>query len=82
MEKVAGTAELEAAGGAYEKAGAIQEATSLLPDYAFSNSDSAFGTSFSGIVGGLVVVALTVGACMAFKFFKNKNYDTGASNNK
>ena len=73
MEKVAGTAELEAAGGAYEKAGAIQEATSLLPDYAFANSDSAFGTSFSGIVGGLVVVALTVGACMAFKFFKNKD---------
>ena len=72
MEKVAGTAELEAAGGAYETASAIQDTTSLLPDYAFRNSESAVGTSFSGIVGALVVVGITVGACYAFKFFKNK----------
>ena len=70
MEQVAGTSELEAAGGAYEAASGIQEATSLLPDYAFQNSESAFGTSFSGIVGALVVVLITVGACYAFKFFK------------
>ncbi len=76
MEQVAGTSELEAAGGAYEKAQAIQETTSLLPDYAFANSDSAAGTSFSGIVGALVVVAVTVGACMAFKFFGNKKNET------
>ena len=35
MEKVAGTAELEAVGGAYDAAARVQEATSLLPDYAF-----------------------------------------------
>ncbi len=70
MEQVAGTSELEAAGGAYETASGIQEATSLLPDYAFQNSESAVGTSFSGIVGALVVVLITVGACYAFKFFK------------
>ena len=75
MEQVAGTSELEAIGGAYERAEAIQETTSLLPDYAFSNSDSAVGTSFSGIVGALVVVAVTVGACMAFKFFKKQSYE-------
>ena len=75
MEKVAGTRELEAAGGAYDRAADIQEATSLLPDYAFSGSDSPAGTSFSGIVGGLVVVAVTVGACLAFRFFKNKKYE-------
>ena len=70
MEQVAGTAELEADGGAYASAESIQETTSLLPDYAFAGSDSALGTSFSGIVGGLVVVGLTVGGCLLFKFFK------------
>jgi cobalt/nickel transport system permease protein len=77
MEKVAGTAELEAVGGAYDAAAKVQEATSLLPDYAFKGSESAIGTSFSGIVGALVVVLITVGACYAFKFFKKK---TGTSN--
>ena len=66
MEQVAGTTELEAEGGAYDTAAGIQETTSLLPDYAFKNSESAVGTSFSGIVGALVVVGVTVGACYAF----------------
>ncbi len=73
MEKVAGTTELEAAGGAYEVADSIQTATSLLPDYAFKNSEAAAGTSFSGIVGALVVVAVLVGACYAFRFFRKKS---------
>lgn len=72
MEKVAGTAELEAEGGAYDAAASIQETTSLLPDYAFKDSESVVGTSFSGIVGSLVVVAVAVGACYAFRFFKKK----------
>ncbi len=72
MEQVAGTTELEASGGAYDAAAGIQEATSLLPDYAFKNSESAVGTSFSGIVGALVVVGVTVGACYAFRFFRRK----------
>ncbi len=72
MEKVAGTAELERAGGAYASAAGIQDATSLLPDYAFKGSESALGTSFSGIVGGLVVVLICVGAAMLFKFFKKR----------
>ncbi|WP_024866174.1 energy-coupling factor ABC transporter permease [Butyrivibrio sp. FCS014] len=79
MEKVAGTAELEAEGGAYDTAAGIQDATSLLPDYAFKNSESAVGTSFSGIVGSLVVVGVTVGACYAFRFFKKKEETTEAS---
>ena len=58
MEQVAGTTELEAQGTVYEKAENIQETTSLLPDYAFPDSESAVGTSFSGIVGALVVAAL------------------------
>jgi cobalt/nickel transport system permease protein len=73
MENVAGTTELEAAGGAYDAAAGIQEATSLLPDYAFKGSEAAVGTSFSGIVGALVVVLVTVGACYLFKFFRKKS---------
>ncbi len=73
MENVAGTTELEAAGGAYDAAAGIQDATSLLPDYAFKGSESAVGTSFSGIVGALVVVLVTVGACYLFKFFRKKS---------
>ncbi len=72
MEKVAGTSELEAEGSAYETAANIQDTTALLPDYAFKNSESVAGTSFSGIVGSLVVVAVAVGACYAFRFFKKK----------
>lgn len=73
MEQVAGTSELEADGGAYETAAGIQETTSLLPDYAFKNSESAVGTSFSGIVGGLIVVGVCVGASYAFRFFRRKD---------
>ena len=75
MEQVAGTTELEAQGQAYETAGAIQETTSLLPDYAFPDSEAAVGTSFSGIVGALVVALLSAAFCYVFKFFR-KNTET------
>ena len=79
MEQVAGTTELEADGGAYDTAAGIQDATSLLPDYAFKDSESAAGTSFSGIVGSLVVVGVMVGASYAFRFFKKKE-EPGSAN--
>ncbi len=41
-----------------ETAGAIQETTAFLPDYAFANSDSPVGTSVSGIVGSAMVAAV------------------------
>ena len=72
MEQVAGTTELEAEGGVYDTAAGIQETTSLLPDYTFKDSESAVGTSFSGIVGALVVVGVCVGASYAFRFFRKK----------
>lgn len=76
MEKVAGTAELAAEGSIYETAAGIQEATALLPDYAFKNSESMAGTSFSGIVGAAVVVLVCVGCSYLFKFFKkNVNHE-------
>ena len=70
MERTAGTAELEAAGSVYEAAERIQTATAILPDYGFSFSDSGAGTSVSGLLGGAVVIGLSVAACYAFKFFR------------
>ncbi len=72
MEKVAGTAELEATGQVYSTFASIQEATSLLPDYAFRGSESLLGTSVSGIVGVAVVAALCFLICHIFKFFGKK----------
>ena len=48
---------------AAEKAAAVQEKTSLLPDYNFDGSDSAAGTSVSGLVGCALVAALA--ACIS-----------------
>lgn len=67
MEKVAGTTELLADGRLYELAEKVQGLTALLPDYAFQASESAAGTSFSGIVGGVAVLAVCLSVCLAIK---------------
>ncbi len=72
MEQVAGTAELEAEGNAHTAAGQIQEATAILPDYAWKSSESVTGTSFSGIFGGAVVIFLSVGVCYMLRLFKGR----------
>ncbi|MBP5305924.1 MAG: energy-coupling factor ABC transporter permease, partial [Lachnospiraceae bacterium] len=56
-----------------ETAGKIQESTSFLPDYAFTNSESALGTTVSGIVGSAIVAAFVV--CLSFigGFFRKKS---------
>lgn len=56
-----------------DTAGAIQEKTAFLPDYAFSGSDSAVGTTVSGLVGSAFVAAAAVLICMAGGFFRKKN---------
>lgn len=72
IERITGSAELDEEKSApHETAGALQEASSLLPDYAFKDSDSLLGTSFSGIIGSLAVLGICVGACYLFKFFKH-----------
>lgn len=72
IKRLTGSTELKAAGGIYQTADSIQEFTSLLPDYAFKSSESGWGTAFSGIVGGLVVIIVCIGACYLFKFFRKK----------
>ena len=58
---------------AADKAAAIQEKTSFLPDYAFADSDSAAGTTVSGLVGSAIVAALAVLICFVGGFFRKKN---------
>ncbi|MCI5699417.1 MAG: energy-coupling factor ABC transporter permease [Lachnospiraceae bacterium] len=72
IERITGSTDLEADGSIYETAENVQEVTALLPDYAFRGSDSAVGTSFSGVVGSLIVVGVCIGACYVFKFFRKK----------
>lgn len=73
IERLTGATELPVSGGIYQITSAIQQATSLLPDYAFSNSDSVFGTTFSGIFGGIVVIAFCFVLCRLLKFFSRKS---------
>ncbi len=60
------------ASGAADAAAAIQEKTAFLPDYAFADSDSAVGTSVSGLIGSGIVAGVAVLVCMAGGFFRKK----------
>ena len=73
MEKVAGTSELEYDDNVHETLGNVQEKTSFLPDYAFKDNESALGTSFSGIIGSIIVCGCSILLAKVFKMFKNKN---------
>ncbi len=57
---------------AADTAAAIQESTSFLPDYAFTDSDSAAGTTVSGLVGSAMVAGVAVLICFAGGFFRKK----------
>ena len=63
---------------AAEAAGAIQEKTAFLPDYAFAGSDSAAGTSVSGLVGSAIVAGVAVLVCMTGGFFRKKKHSAKA----
>ena len=55
-----------------DSAASIQEKTSFLPDYAFADSDSAMGTTVSGIVGSAMVAAAALAICFAGRFFRKR----------
>ena len=57
---------------AADAAGSIQEKTAFLPDYAFADSDSAAGTTVSGLVGSAIVAGVALLICMAGGFFRKK----------
>lgn len=54
-----------------DAAAAIQEKTSFLPDYGFANSESAAGTTVSGLVGSIMVAAAALLICLMGRFFRN-----------
>ena len=58
--------------GAAQVAGSMQEKTAFLPDYAFVSSDSAVGTTVSGLVGSAIVGGAALLVCMAGVFFRKK----------
>ena len=72
MERTAGTAELDAAGRLYEGAAHLQEATAILPDYALKGSESAAGTTVSGLVGALIVLVLCIALCSLLRLFRRR----------
>lgn len=53
-------------------AAGIQEKTAIFPDYTFINSESAIGTSVSGIVGSAMVAVLATIICILGGFFRKK----------
>ena len=58
---------------AHDKAAAIQENTSFLPDYAFSSDgDNPAGTTVSGVVGAGMVAGVALLICFAGGFFRKK----------
>ncbi|MBR0088073.1 MAG: energy-coupling factor ABC transporter permease [Lachnospiraceae bacterium] len=71
--KVAGVEELEVAEKAiYAASEKVQGTLSFLPDYAFKGSESAWGTTVSGIVGAVIVLLVLVGAALLFRFFRHR----------
>lgn len=60
------------ASNAADVAASIQDKTAFLPDYAFANSDSAAGTTVSGLVGSAIVAGLAAAVCFAGGFFRKK----------
>ena len=58
--------------GAAQVAGSIQEKTAFLPDYAFDSSDSAAGTTVSGLLGSAMVAGVALLVCMAGGIFRKK----------
>lgn len=73
IEKAAKSTELLASGKLYQLAEKVQGITALLPDYGFGTSKSTLGTSFSGIVGGMLVLAVCLMVCLAIKRVKHGN---------
>ena len=55
-----------------DTAGAIQEKTAFLPDYAFADSETPVGTTVSGIVGSVMVAGVAILICLAGGFFRKK----------
>jgi cobalt/nickel transport system permease protein len=64
--------EVKANGAIYDTLAGIQQAASVMPDYAFKDSGSAAGSSVAGIVGSAVTMLLAAGAGILISKAKRK----------
>ncbi len=71
IEKVTGDTELATPSGIHETLEGLQESTAILPDYAFPDSESAVGTSVSGVFGDVAVVVFCIIVGYAIKLVKD-----------
>lgn len=55
---------------------------SFLPDYAFKNSDTVGGTSFSGIAGSLIVLILCTVICLIIRSVSRHKTNRKNTNDK
>ena len=62
--------ELAEESGIYKVADALQSQTALLPDYGFKSSDTLLGTSFSGIIGCLIIITCCFLCCHLLHIYK------------
>lgn len=65
---------------AAQAAAAVQEKTAVLPDYGFSGSDSAAGTSVSGLVGCALVAGAAAVICLIGSAARKKKRNTRTGN--
>ena len=74
MYKTSGKAELESHNVIHKFFSDIQSKTAVLPDYGFkSNEASEAGTSFSGVVGGILTLVLITTIGIIAKVYKKRN---------
>lgn len=72
IQKITGSTEVTASGELYSFAENLQKDTAILPDYSFQDSSSALGTSFSGVIGGIIVIGVCIISSYLFRFFRKK----------
>lgn len=69
--KATGKEELEASGEIFDKSAALQERSSLMPDYEFKDGG---GTAAAGVIGSAATFAVTAAACaLLYRRRKNAN---------
>lgn len=72
IKRLTGNTEVNASGSIYHLANKIQETLSIFPDYKWKSSNAIVGTSISGIIGGVIVVAFCVSCCYLVRIFRKK----------
>ena len=80
MEGVAGTAELEREGGAYDAMSRVVDSTAFMPDYGFAGDSegSPFGTATAGVVGSAITIALASGIGFILNAVRKKSGKTAS----